>query len=250
MADSQKSTRFPNRAGTFSDNDEVLAAELEQAGITIVRFEPLRDRNEVKTSVRGTLHGWEFERAWYYWIASGPGIELAAAERLHAAHGRTVRVEGDCTSPSPRERLHGLACGLYHVDDQEGLNALADTIRGLVARVSESPWITVETIEQRERKGRFVVCMAHIRNNATGEVRSYQTRELLWEEEGHPCTFIWEIGNYGCDCNRALFFGYAAGEKQEDIIHPCGHEGYSVNLENPVTGEVYYREYHNGVVIP
>jgi hypothetical protein len=128
---------FPNRAGDHADTDDVLTAELEKAGITVEKHEFLRRRNnEVKTAVIGSLHGWSFERAWYYWVAKGPGIELEAAEKLHATHGRSVRVDGHCGCPSPGEWFKGLACGAYHVDDQEGLNALADTIRELVSRLS------------------------------------------------------------------------------------------------------------------
>ena len=97
------------------------------------RMEILRNRNsEVKTSVIGELHGWGFERAWYYWICSGPGIECAIAEKLHASHGQSVRVDGHCGCPSPRIWFGGLACGRYHVDDSEGLKALADVIKGIV----------------------------------------------------------------------------------------------------------------------
>jgi hypothetical protein len=141
------STRFPNKAGDHADTDDILRAELRAAGIpTLQEAEGApngfmadllrRSSGEVKTSVRGTLHGWKFERAWYYWMCSGPGIDVTTAERLHATHGRTVRVDGHCGCPSPREWFKGLACGSYHVDDAEGLKALADTIRALVAAPS------------------------------------------------------------------------------------------------------------------
>ena len=55
----------------------------------------------MKTSVRGSLHSWTFERAWYYWIAKGPGIELSEAQALQAKHGKVVRVAGHCGSPIP-----------------------------------------------------------------------------------------------------------------------------------------------------
>lgn len=136
--------RFPNKAGDHANTDEILRAELKAAGIPTLQEvegkEPeyladfLREKSgEVKTSVIGYLNGWKFERAWYYWRCSGPGIEVSAAERLHAAHGKTVRVAGHCGCPSPREWFKGLACGSYHVDDSEGLKALADTIRELTA---------------------------------------------------------------------------------------------------------------------
>ena len=89
---------------------------------------------EVKTSVIGVLHGWEFERAWLYWIAKGLGIEIEAAQRLQDSHGRVVRASGDCACRGPLFWYKGLACGSYHVDSAEGLKALADTIKELVAK--------------------------------------------------------------------------------------------------------------------
>lgn len=136
---------FPNKAGDHADTDDILRAELKAAGIPTFQEAAGEDQDymadtlrrmsgEVETSVVGVLHGWEFKRAWRYWIAKGPGIEVEAAERLHAAHGRSVRVDGHCGCPSPGEWFHGLACDRYHVDDAAGLKALADTIRGLVER--------------------------------------------------------------------------------------------------------------------
>ena len=136
---------FPNKAGDHADTDGILRAELKAAGIPTLQeadgkppeflAEMLRrNSGEVKTSVIGCLHGWEFKRAWYYWTASGPGIDVETAEALHATHGKVVRVDGHYGCPSPREWYKGLACGHYHVDSPEGLKALADVIKGLVAK--------------------------------------------------------------------------------------------------------------------
>jgi len=108
---------------------------LEAAGINVEKYEFLRHRKgEVDSAIMGSLHGWTFERAWYYWVCKGPGIEVEAAERLHKAIGQEVRVDGHCGCPSPREWFHGLACGHYHVDTPAGLKALADTIKELVEK--------------------------------------------------------------------------------------------------------------------
>lgn len=136
---------FPNKAGDHADTDEILRAELAAAGIpTLQEAEGKppefladmlrRGSGEVKTSVIGVLHGWEFKRAWYYWTANGPGIEVAAAEALQATHGKVCRVAGHAGCPSPTEWYKGLAVGDYHVDTPEGLKALADTIKSLVER--------------------------------------------------------------------------------------------------------------------
>lgn len=136
---------FPNKAGDHADTDDILRAELKAAGIPTVQEaegqppEYLADffrrtSGEVKTSVMGNLHGWSFKRAWYYWMAEGPGIDVDTAEALHATHGRSVRVAGHCGCPSPSEWFKGLGCGNYHVDSPEGLKALADAIKSLVKR--------------------------------------------------------------------------------------------------------------------
>ncbi len=123
---------FPNYAGSASaDMDAAIADELKQAGIEVHTL-PGPAKGEVKTVIIGSLHKWYFGRAWRYWVCDGPGIEVETAERLHKEFGRVVRVGGHCGCPSPREWFGGLACGIYHVDSQEGLNALAATIRGLV----------------------------------------------------------------------------------------------------------------------
>lgn len=140
---------FPNKTGDHADTDDILRNELKAAGIQTLQeaeghppeflAEILRNQSgEVKTSIIGILHGWTFKRAWYYWMAEGPGIDVHSAELLHSAHGKDVRVAGHCGSPSPREWFKGLACGLYHVDSPDGLKALADTIKGLVAQSANS----------------------------------------------------------------------------------------------------------------
>lgn len=128
---------FPNYAGR-RDVDHEIAAELEAAGINVCRLpESTREWHpEMRTVILGDLHGWTFRRNWYYWVCKGPGIELAEAEKLHATHGQSVRVNGHCDCPSPRKWFKGLACDHYHVDNQEGLNALAQTIRAIVDRAT------------------------------------------------------------------------------------------------------------------
>ena len=72
----------------------------------------------------------------------------------------------------------------------------------------------------------------HITDEKTGETRAFADDTeytLEWDDQNqNPSLFIWEDGNYACDCNRALFFGYAKGEKYGDIKSPCGEWRYSV----------------------
>lgn len=113
--------------------DKACANELRLAGIKVEYLpEVLRGEGEVKTIVVGEIGKWSFERAWCYWIAKGPGIPPDIAAGLHARYGTEVRVDGHCGCPSPKEWFKGFAVGHYHVDTQDGLNALAEVIRGIL----------------------------------------------------------------------------------------------------------------------
>ena len=130
-------TKFPNYAGR-DDVDDLLKKELTDAGIEACEMGLLKNRGrEVNTAIYGTLCpdpemprcAWHFERAWYYWVAKGPGIPLEHATRLHNTHGQVVRVDGHGGCPSPLEWNKGFAVDHYHVDTAEGLKALVDTIK-------------------------------------------------------------------------------------------------------------------------
>lgn len=125
---------FPNYAGR-DDVDAELSKELEDAGINAVCINILRKSSgEVVTGVMGELEpsGWGFRRAWYYWVASGPGIPPNFADKLHEEFGQEVRVDGHCGCPSPKEWCNGFGVGMYHVDSRRGLKALADVIKQIM----------------------------------------------------------------------------------------------------------------------
>ncbi len=162
-SDPSRNKLFPNMAGVGEEDPELadmtLAAELRRARIEVHRLpESLRLRwgGEPQSIVVGQLCGWSFRRAWYYWIAQGPAIPFAEAMELHKTHGQTVRVAGHCGCPSPLEWARGVQVpiGLYHVDNQDGLNALADTIRKIYA--------CVPNLQQQEP---FVVTPNHQESN-------------------------------------------------------------------------------------
>ena len=82
---------------------------------------------------------------------------------------------------------------------------------------------------------------ALIRENATGEVReSPHTIDVT--DDGMPNSYIWEDGNWSCDCNRATFFGIESIDDEHQHF-PCGSTAFSVNLRRDDTGEMFYREY-------
>ena len=64
--------------------------------------------------------------------------------------------------------------------------------------------------------------IVHIRRNSDGIVRSHPTD---WYGP-----YMWELGNYSCDCNRYLFFQRAAGEPDDEA--ECGDGKYSVEIVN------------------
>ena len=84
----------------------------------------------------------------------------------------------------------------------------------------------------------------YIRENATGEIRERDDFTLnLGNYPLSDCLFIWQDGNYACDCNREIFFKEAGGEEINRDEIDCVPEGrYSIKIENIETGEEYYNE--------
>lgn len=69
--------------------------------------------------------------------------------------------------------------------------------------------------------------LIYICKNETGEIRTFEDW-LPADEDGAPDCFIWEYGNYACDCNRHEFFRRAGNESDTD--HPCSDTAYSVKI--------------------
>jgi len=120
-----------NLADVVGCND-IISRELEIADIPY-HFVG-RSSSEVPFSYVGILDGWTFTRAWRYWVARAEETVLffGLADELHVSHGNEVRVSGHGLAPAPREwydQPWSIGVSLYHVDTQEGLNALADAIR-------------------------------------------------------------------------------------------------------------------------
>lgn len=61
-----------------------------------------------------------------------------------------------------------------------------------------------------------------LQDTKTGEVRDVTG---MVREPPNP-RFVWEEGNYSCDCNRELLFRRAGGEDPELISVGCGDERY------------------------
>lgn len=64
---------------------------------------------------------------------------------------------------------------------------------------------------------------------ATGETRVHSV-DSEWDDD--LVLFMWEDGNYGCDCNRFLFFERAGSSKPSLEGLTCGEGAYTVLLPN------------------
>lgn len=96
------------------------------------------------------------------------------------------------------------------------------------------PHDTMEWVAQR----------VEIQRVADGEVRVEEDHHGLLNEDGSLASFIWSDGNYSCDCNRYLFFCWAADEEEMDFEDiQCSDGLYRVNIYNPVDGVCHYREF-------
>lgn len=117
--------------------DEYIRKELAEAGIEIIEL-PFLGTSEVPYKVIGSISigptFWGFNRAWRYWVAKGPGIPLEDAMELHKTYGTQVRVNGHCGCPSPKEQNGNFGTDFYHIDTQQGLNALAAMIKEIARR--------------------------------------------------------------------------------------------------------------------
>ena len=77
-----------------------------------------------------------------------------------------------------------------------------------------------------------------IHKKATGEVM-YWPMDYEWDG-GYE--YMWSLGNYACDCNRALFFQYATGATPETAKWgPCSEGEYSVRIKDS-GGKIVYDE--------
>ena len=82
----------------------------------------------------------------------------------------------------------------------------------------------------------------HIRRLSDGVERIYHTDGVLNDDDATLSTYIWEEGNFACDCNRYLFFQRSVDEREIEEEGPCGDDAYLVWIVNPATGAVVYDE--------
>lgn len=65
-----------------------------------------------------------------------------------------------------------------------------------------------------------------ITDTKTGITRRYEDNDASPDPD--VLEFVWREGNFGCDCNRALFFARAGGESDDcawDLSYEAGCSG-------------------------
>ena len=82
----------------------------------------------------------------------------------------------------------------------------------------------------------------HIRKNSTGEIRTYEDR--MYAENNQLLFFLWEEGNYACDCNRQLFWNRVYHEEGEEC--ECSYDLYDINIYT-VKGKLLYHEFEEEI---
>lgn len=75
-----------------------------------------------------------------------------------------------------------------------------------------------------------------IRRNADGVIVITNLPDWDWHQ------YLWEDGNFSCDCNRELFFIRARGEDGDAVEGLCGRGKFDVRCSDADTGEVLYDE--------
>jgi hypothetical protein len=84
-----------------------------------------------------------------------------------------------------------------------------------------------------------MIALVEITDTKTGKVSIYRE---YWDEGSY---FMWEEGNYACDCNRRLFFLRGQGiDADVDDAGECGDSQFKVCARDE-DGEVLYTEYES-----
>ncbi len=143
-----------------------VSVELAKAGVSAFEIDVQRD-GEVKASLIGvfaTSSGQEVvcRRAWYYWVVSlKQPLSYEDAKRLNEKWAGKVRVDGYAGGKEPGK--HGVYH--YHVDTQDGLNALFMELKAVCGQQCE-----VQT-----RPG-------SLSSFLTGELKDWARPNLRWHQ--------------------------------------------------------------------
>jgi hypothetical protein len=109
--------------------------------------------------------------------------------------------------------------------------------------------------------GKSEISLTRIRDNKTvvyiEDFIVHDSTAKEWARDGYDWRdsqrYLWEDGNYSCNCNRFLFFERALGKTEEEIeeLDPCKddagdcglYENYRCDwIKNADTSEIIYEE--------
>ena len=86
-----------------------------------------------------------------------------------------------------------------------------------------------------------------IQDNKTKENVFYLEDACYDKEDKRASTWIWEEGNFSCDCNRYSFYQNAKNLPDNDDFE-CSDGKYSVCIINPKTKKILYDEINTPIV--
>lgn len=84
-----------------------------------------------------------------------------------------------------------------------------------------------------------VEIIAEILDVETNKIVEYITKGYMQEYDEHPGIYIWEDGNFSCDCNRGLFY------TNHEVDFKCNENEnrFKVNLKNVIDNKYFYKEF-------
>ncbi len=103
--------------------------ELEEAWIDLVPCLGDMKHYEVPSAVSGKLGDFTFRRYWYYWVVKGV-MPAPIARVMNEVWSTVIRVDGYAGGTDVGRKEHArLGVLTYHVDEQNGLNMIAEVVR-------------------------------------------------------------------------------------------------------------------------
>jgi hypothetical protein len=133
--------------------------------------------------------------------------------------GDALRIDGSCEINPGRE-----AQAMREFAESEAGQAHRRFIRDL-----EQAREALEPRACPRKLGTFAADV-YLLDTLTGERAVYRSIEYV-DNDGEWSPYVWEEGNFSCDCNRGIFFEQVSPVIEDDagpLEHPCGEGRYRV----------------------
>lgn len=95
-------------------------------------------------------------------------------------------------------------------------------------------------VEDKSTPNVMVPAVARIRRNSDGEIRDRAIELCTYRDvngDFHDGTYIWEEGNFACDCNRRSFF---YGDEMTDEMWDAGCTDDQFDVQILIDGKPYW----------